>query len=56
VYFFFLKGTTKKFCSVFNENKIRDRLEDFVIKKEIKSEIDGAVLSRKVFYQLFTVR
>jgi hypothetical protein len=29
--------------------KFATGLEDFVIKKEIKSEIDGAVLSRKVF-------
>jgi hypothetical protein len=36
--------------------KFATGFEDFVIKKEIKSEIDGAVLSRKVFYQLFTVR
>jgi hypothetical protein len=34
--------------------KFATGLEDFVIKKEIKSEIDGAVLSRKVFSIIYS--
>jgi hypothetical protein len=51
VYFYFKRndGRPKSSAVSLMRIKFATGLEDFVIKKEIKSEIDGAVLSRKVF-------